>query len=180
MPFLLPLLLQVGFGHSASVAGLALAPVAMAAIVGKSLVQPLMRRFGYRQVLTWNTRLIGLMIMSLAIPSVDTPVWALLPQLFCMGLCNSIQFSGMNSITVADLRSYQNSSGTSLMAVNQQLAIGLGIAVGALVLQQFSQFTPSVHGAFRYTFICVGALTFLSSFIFARLHWRDGDNLLKK
>ncbi|SSY70164.1 DHA2 family efflux MFS transporter permease subunit [Alysiella crassa] len=179
MPFLLPLLLQVGLGNSASVAGLALAPVAMAAIVGKSLVQPIMRRWGYRRVLSWNTRLIGLMIMSFALPNADTPVWALLPQLFVMGLCNSIQFSGMNSITVADLRAEQNSSGTSFMAVNQQLAIGMGVALSALVLQQFSQHSLHIHDAFRWTFVLMGCFTFASSWIFARLHGQDGANLLR-
>ncbi len=182
MPFLLPLLLQVGFGYRASVAGLALAPVAAAAIVGKSLVQPLMRRFGYRRVLSWNTRIIGLLIMSLALPTADTPWWILLPMLFAMGLCNSIQFSGMNSITVADLRPAQNSSGTSFMAVNQQLAIGMGIAIAAFLLQYFTQRVglENVHGAFRWTLVLMGLFTFASGFIFAKLHWRDGGNLLRK
>lgn len=180
MPFLLPLLLQVGLGHSASVAGMALMPVAMAAILAKSLVQPLMRRFGYQKVLSWNTRMIGFLIMSLAIPHVDTPLWALMPQLFLMGLCNSIQFSGMNSITLADLRERQNTSGTSLMAVNQQLAIGVGVALAAWILQILIPRTESVHTAFRYTFVVIGSFTWLSSFIFARLHWRDGANLLRK
>lgn len=182
MPFLLPLLLQVGFGHRASVAGLALAPVAMAAIVVKPIVAPLMKRFGYRQVLRVNTIVIGLLIMSLALPAADTPIMYLIPQLFLLGACNSIQFSGMNSITIADLRDRQNSSGTSLMAVNQQLSVGFGIAMGATILQLFTHYTgeAAVHSAFRYTLICMGMCTLVSSFIFARLHWRDGSNLIVK
>lgn len=180
MPFLLPLLLQVGFGHSASVAGLALAPVAMAAMVVKPMVAPLMKRFGYRQVLRTNTIVIGLLMMSLALPAADTPIMGLIPQLFLLGACNSIQFSGMNSITIADLRDHQNSSGTSLMAVNQQLSVGFGIAVGATILQLFTENmgATAIHAAFRYTLICMGTFTLLSSLIFARLHWRDGNNLI--
>lgn len=180
MPFLLPLLLQVGFGHSASVAGLALAPVAMAAMVVKPMVAPLMKRFGYRQVLRTNTIVIGLLMMSLALPAADTPIMGLIPQLFLLGACNSIQFSGMNSITIADLRDHQNSSGTSLMAVNQQLSVGFGIAVGATILQLFTEHmgATAIHAAFRYTLICMGTFTLLSSLIFARLHWRDGSNLI--
>lgn len=182
MPFLLPLLLQVGLGHRASIAGLALAPVALAAIVVKPMVAPLMARFGYRRVLSWNTRMIGVMIVALGCLPPDLPVWWIVPQLFLLGACNSIQFSGMNSITIADLRDHQNSSGTSLMAVNQQLAVGLGIALGATTLQLFTQYMGStrIHEAFRYTFVCVGLCTFLSSWIFARLHWRDGANLIKQ
>lgn len=182
MPFLLPLLLQVGFGHRASVAGFALAPVAIAAIAVKPIVAPLMKRFGYRQVLRINTIVVGLLIMSLSIPTADIPLIYLTPQLILLGACNSIQFSGMNSITIADLRERQNSSGTSLMAVNQQLSVGFGIATGATILQLFTYYTgeTAIHSAFRYTFICMGMCTLLSSFIFARLHWRDGSNLMSK
>lgn len=182
MPFLLPLLLQVGFGHRASVAGLALAPVALAAIVVKPYVAPLMSRFGYRRVLSWNTRMIGVMIVALGCLPSDLPLLWIVPQLFLLGACNSIQFSGMNSITIADLRERQNSSGTSLMAVNQQLAVSLGIALGATVLQLFTQQLGGerIHDAFRYTLWSVGACTFVSSWIFARLHWRDGANLIKQ
>lgn len=180
MPFLLPLLLQVGFGHRASTAGWALVPVAVAAIAVKPIVAPLVKRFGYRQVLRTNTLVIGLLIMSLSLPDSDTPLIYLIPQLFLLGGCNSIQFSGMNSITIADLRDHQNSSGTSLMAVNQQLSVGFGIAMGASILQWFTHYTgeAAIHSAFRYTLICMGIFTLLSSLIFARLHWRDGNNLI--
>lgn len=180
MPFLLPLLLQVGFGHRASTAGWALVPVAVAAIAVKPIVAPLVKCFGYRQVLRINTLVIGLLIMSLSLPDADTPLIYLIPQLFLLGGCNSIQFSGMNSITIADLRDHQNSSGTSLMAVNQQLSVGFGIAMGASILQWFTHYTgeAAIHSAFRYTLICMGIFTLLSSLIFARLHWRDGNNLI--
>ena len=183
LPFLLPLLLQVGFGRSATLAGWSLVPVAAASIFAKPLVKPLMFRWGYRRMLAGNTLLIGVLIMMLALPDVDTPLWMLLPLLLLLGACNSIQFTGMNTITLADVRPYQAASGTSLMSVNQQLAVGFGTAISAALLHYFSTvpaFSGSVETAFRCTFVAIGASTLLSAFIFIRLHRLDGENLIER
>ncbi|WII92094.1 DHA2 family efflux MFS transporter permease subunit [Kingella negevensis] len=183
MPFLLPLLLQVGFGRSAAVAGWVLAPIAFASIIAKSLVKPIATKLGYRKMLMWNTCAGGLLIMSMALPTPSMPLWTLLPLLFLMGACNSVQFTGMNTITLADVRPRQAASGTSLMSVNQHLAVGFGTAIAAALVRWFNtqpEIVPTVHTAFRYTFVAMGGLTMLSSLIFARLHWRDGANLIQK
>ncbi|WP_274584474.1 DHA2 family efflux MFS transporter permease subunit [Neisseria leonii] len=182
MPFLMPLLLQVAFGRSASTAGWVLAPVGLAALLMKPLIKPLMDRLGYRTVLVWNTRLIGLIIMSFALPDASTPLWLLMPMLFVLGLCNSLQYSAMNTLTIADLRPAHAGSGNSLMAVNQQLAISFGIALGAVLLNTFRSWpaaAPEIHDAFRYTFMTIGSITFASACVFARLHPRDGANLIR-
>lgn len=181
VPFLLPLLLQVAFGRSASLAGWMLAPVALAALLAKPLIKPVIARFGYRNVLIWNTRLIGLMIMGLALPTPATPLWLLMPLLLAIGMCNSLQYSSMNTLTLADLRPQQAGSGSSLMTVNQQLAISFGIGLGALLLNGFSDWPPlqgNLHGAFRLTFVVIGLITFAASRVFRRLHPHDGSNLI--
>ncbi|HJY11395.1 MAG TPA: hypothetical protein VJ304_01330, partial [Flavobacterium sp.] len=98
-----------------------------------------------------------------------------------LGFFNSIQFTSMNSISIADLRVYHTSSGNSLVSVNQQLAIGFGIALGLLVLKFFQGDVKlihnEIHNAFRYTFLVVGSLTIVSGLVFRRLHFKDGDNL---
>lgn len=180
VPFLLPLLFQVAFGFSASVSGWLVAPIALASLMIKPAIKPLMSRFGYRKVLIWNTRILALLIFGLALPDGHTPpaVWAVL--LLVIGACNSVQFSAMNTLTLADLRSYQTGSGNSLMAVNQQLAIGLGIALGAMMLQAWTKSSigqENLHSAFRLTFAGIGLITWLSSYIFSRLHVSDGRNL---
>ena len=183
VPFLLPLLFQLAFGFSASLSGWLLAPIAIASILVKPLIKPLMGYFGYRRVLVANTRLLGCLMMCLAIPSAHTPLWLWAALLFVVGMGNSLQFSAMNTLTVADLRSFQTGSGNSLMAVNQQLAMSFGIALGALILQFLSQSsiaTDNLHTAFRYTFIYLGAITFISSWIFVGLDNRDGRNLTQK
>nr|WP_245935965.1 MFS transporter [Suttonella ornithocola] len=183
VPFLLPLLLQVAFGYDAVLSGWMLAPIAVAAMIGKSLVAPLMKSFGYRKVLVYNTRIIGTLIALLALPNAHTPLWMLLPLLFIMGLCNSIQFTAMNTLTLADLRDWQAGSGNSLMAVNQQLGISFGIALGALLLNGFHNSglaDGNLHRAFQYTFIIIGMITFTSGWVFAHLHQRDGENLVHR
>ncbi|MCF7521068.1 MFS transporter [Neisseria sp. ZJ106] len=180
VPFLLPLMFQVAFGLGASLSGWLIAPIALASLLIKPAVKPLMARFGYRKVLIWNTRILGILMILLALPDPNTPVavWAVL--LLTLGACNSIQFSAMNTLTLADLRPYQTGSGNSLMAVNQQLAISLGIAVGALMLQAWRKSDigqSDLHWAFRLTFIGIGIITFAAGFIFSRLHISDGRNL---
>ncbi len=181
IPFLLPLLFQVAFGYSASESGWLVAPIALASLLVKPVIKPMMTRFGYRQVLLWNTRILAALMMLLALPDAGTPWpwWLLL--LLVMGACNSVQFSAMSTLTVADLRPYQTGSGNSLMAVNQQLAIGLGIALGALMLQGWTHSSigkEDLHAAFRYTFVGIGLVTLASGLIFGRLHVSDGRNLV--
>ncbi len=183
VPFLLPLLLQLAFGRSPSESGWILAPIALAALMTKPLIKSLIRCASYRNVLIWNTRLIGIIIIMLSLPTAATPLWLLIPLLFLLGMCNSLQYSAMNTLTIANLRPGQASSGNSLMAVNQQLSVSLGIALGALLLNRFS--IPEIsggnlHNAFRYTFWVIGIITFSSSQVFARLHKYDGANLTER
>lgn len=181
LPLLLPLLFQVAFHYDAITSGWLLMPLALASIIAKPFSKPLMNRFGYRRILTYNTRLIGVLIMSLVLFNAQSPQWLILIFLSILGACNSLQFTSMNTITMADLRANQVSSGNSLIAVNQQLALSFGIAIGALLLQIFNRmnyFAHNITTSFHITFLILGVFTFLSSWIFARLHPSDGDNLL--
>ena len=181
IPLLLPLVLQVSFGYSPSEAGWMIAPMALAAMLTKPLMQKLLQTFGYRNILLANTVLVGVLMISIALHGPDSPKWLLVLHFFILGGCNSIQFTSMNTITLADLRPYQNTSGNSLMAVNQQLAMGFGIALGSLILRFYQQSDALTHQntqlAFQYTFITIGALTIFSSLVFRQLHKRDGNTL---
>ncbi|RKS86824.1 EmrB/QacA subfamily drug resistance transporter [Orbus hercynius] len=183
-PFLVPLLLQVAFGYSAIDAGLILMPMALGSLLTKTLVESLLRRFGYRKILMINTVIVSFIIMAISLLSPNTPIIFVCLLLFCLGAANSLQFTSMNSITLADLPPNLTSSGNSFMAVNQQLAISFGIAIGAVLVRLFSYdisvANADVTHAFRMSFIVLGMVTFLSSFIFHRLHPEDGKNLTIK
>ncbi|OWK73703.1 MFS transporter [Flavobacteriaceae bacterium JJC] len=181
IPLLLPLMIQIAYGESAVISGWIVAPMALTAMFGKSSVINILNRFGYRKTLMTNTFIIGILICCLGIPGMHSSIYWYVPIIAVLGFFNSIQFTSMNTISIADLRNSHTSSGNSLLAVNQQLAIGFGIAFGLIVLKLFENNTALLHGnphlAFRYTFFVVGVLTVLSGFVFHRLHSKDGDNM---
>nr|WP_317199445.1 DHA2 family efflux MFS transporter permease subunit [uncultured Psychrobacter sp.] len=178
VPFLLPLLLQVVFEYSPSQAGWLLAPIAIGAIGIKPWVSKIIQRFSYRKVLVVNTIMLGILIIILAQFN-DPSYWMwYIPVLILMGASNSMQFSAMNTLTIGDLQGTQTSSGNSLMAVNQQLAIGFGIAFGAAVLnllRERMEFNTLL--AFQTTYWILGILTILSGLHFLRLKPKDGQGL---
>lgn len=181
VPLLLPLMIQIAYGRSAVTSGWIVAPMALTAMFGKSVVIGILNRFGYRGTLMTNTLVIGLLICALAIPGLESSIYWHLPIIAVLGFFNSIQFTSMNSISIADLRPAHTSSGNSLISVNQQLAIGFGVAFGLILLKLFEGDVHPVQGvihqAFRYTFLVIGSLTMLSSLVFRRLHGRDGESL---
>lgn len=178
VPFLLPLLLQVVFEYSPSQAGWLLAPIAVGAIGIKPWVSRIIQRYSYRTVLVYNTFLMGTLIIILAQFN-DSSQWPwFIPVLTVMGASNSMQFSAMNTITIGDLHGTQTSSGNSLMAVNQQLAISFGIAFGAGVLNLLrEQLELDILMAFQTTYWILGILTILSGLCFLRLKYEDGRGL---
>lgn len=181
IPLLLPMMIQIAYGRSAVTSGWIVAPMAVTAMFGKSAVIGILNRFGYRATLMTNTFIIGFLICCMAIPAVNASIYWYIPIIAILGFFNSIQFTAMNTISIADLRQYHTSSGNSLVSVNQQLAIGFGIAFGLIVLKIFQGDVKlihnEIHNAFRYTFLVVGSMTILSGLIFRRLHDKDGDNM---
>ncbi len=182
MPFLLPLFFQVALGYSPSDAGWLLVPIAVGGLTVKPVVTRILRKVGYRRILIWNTALISIFIILIGIFGRDIPIWALVLQLYILGVCNSTQFTAMNTLTIGDLGSDQVSSGNSLMVVNQQLAMTLGVAFAALFLNFYvglhwfpAENMDNIAKAFQLTFISMGGLTLFATYIFAKLKRDDGD-----
>lgn len=178
LPFLVPLLLQVALGHSPATAGMAMIPLALTAMVAKSLAGPLLERFGYRKVLTTNTLALGFGLASLGLVGDNYPFSLLLVQLALIGGINSLQFTVMNTVTLIDLDDHSASSGNSLLSVVAQLSLSLGVACAAALLGGFSgnigHEVDSVLGAFQATFLCVGMMTMLAAAIFLQLDNQSG------
>ncbi|SEK92837.1 drug resistance transporter, EmrB/QacA subfamily [Kosakonia sacchari] len=180
VPFLMPLMLQVGFGYPALIAGCMMAPTALGSILAKSTVTQILRWFGYRKTLVGITLFIGLMIAQFALQTPAMAVWMLVLPLFILGMAMSTQFTSMNTITLADLTDENASSGNSVLAVTQQLSISLGVAVSAAVLRFYEGFDSiNTVEQFHYTFITMGAITLLSALVFMLLKAKDGRNLIK-
>ncbi|MEO5625934.1 MAG: multidrug transporter subunit MdtD [Dokdonella sp.] len=174
MPFLIPLLLQVGLDHTPLQAGMMMIPVALAGIASKRLIVPLVRRFGYRRVLLVNTILVGLAMASFALIGPEQPAWLRVVQLACFGMVNSVQFTAMNTVTLRDLEGDLASGGNSLLSMVMMLSMSLGVAMASGLLAAFSGMFGSERGAatlpaFHATFICVGLVTAVSAWIFWQL-----------
>ena len=181
VPFLMPLMLQVGFGYPAIIAGCMIAPTAIGSIIAKSTVTQVLRWFGYRKTLVGITVFIGLMIAQFSLQSPEMPLWMLLLPLFVLGMAMSTQFTAMNTITLADLTDDNASSGNSLLAVTQQLSISLGVAISAAVLRFYEGFdSASTVEQFHYTFITMGVITIVSALMFMLLRAKDGRNLISE
>jgi MFS family permease len=129
MPFLLPLLYQVGLGYLPWQAGLLTMPQAASAIGMKFVGKPLLERYGHRAVLRVNTVMMGACIATFALVGPGTPVYAIVGLSLLQGLASSTQFTSMNSLVYADVSDAEASRAGSIASTAQQLALSFGVAL---------------------------------------------------
>ncbi|MEO6993927.1 MAG: DHA2 family efflux MFS transporter permease subunit, partial [Lacunisphaera sp.] len=182
MPFLLPLLYQVGLGFPAWKAGLLTMPQAIAAITMKVLSKDLLARFGHRQILIVNTVLYGATMMVFSLIGFGTPIWCILLLSFTQGFFSALQFTSMNSLVYADVSDREASMASSIASTAQMMALSFGVAFASLVAGWFLGKIPQsdavnfVH-ALHYTYLTMGSVAIVSSLIFWRLRPNDGNNV---
>jgi len=171
-PFLVPMLLQVGFGNSASRAGLVSFATALGALVMKPLARPILRRFGFRVTLIVTALLAA---GGIAICAVFTPAWplsAIFLLLALGGLFRSLQFTALNTLAFADLPTQRLSAATSFFGTAQQLAPALGVVLATTTLEVSKSLgghlQATVHD-FAVAFIVAGCVVAASAPFFARL-----------
>ncbi|KAF1711262.1 MFS transporter [Pseudoxanthomonas kalamensis DSM 18571] len=171
VPYLIPLLLQVGMGLSPMQAGTMMVPVALAGMASKRAAVMLVGRFGYRRVLMVNTVLVGLMIAAFVLVGAQQPLWLRIVQFALFGAVNSLQFTAMNTVTLRDLDTEYASAGNSLLSMVMMLATSFGVAAAGSLLAAFDQYLGA-HGAqlpLQATFICMGTMTLASTLVFWQL-----------
>jgi len=182
IPFLFPLLYQVGLGYTPIQSGLMLMPQAISAMSLKPLMPKILARLGYRAVLVSNTLIIGLQILLFATIGTATPVWLIAFQTFCFGFFTSLQYTSMNTLVYADIAEEQTSAASTIASTVQQMSISFGVATASLTTAFFvpDRFhaTPldMIHGI-HHAFLALGAFTILSTAIFAELNREDGNNV---
>jgi EmrB/QacA subfamily drug resistance transporter len=180
LPLLLPLMLQTGFGYSASVSGLLLLPSALANVAIKPFVVRIIKALGYRTVLISNTILLGLVLIVLGFVEKDTPLAYYILLMVFYGVFTSIQMSAMNTVTLADLDESTASGGNTMLVIMQQLSVSFGVSVSSLVFSFFSSaaFTINLSQAFHYTFITLAVFTIGSSITFSKLSKNAGSGYI--
>jgi EmrB/QacA subfamily drug resistance transporter len=182
LPFLLPLLFQLGLGLPAWESGLLLIPSAVAAIGMKILATRVLHRYGFRQVLIVNTVLTGVTISLYALVGPSTPIALIVCLGLAQGFFNSLQFSSINSMAFADIEPRDSSMASSIASTLQQMSLGFGLAFGSLIAGWYLGGLPqtdqrAVTSALHHAFVTLGALTVLSAFAFRTLRASDGENV---
>jgi EmrB/QacA subfamily drug resistance transporter len=184
LPFLLPLLYQLGLKLAPWQSGLLMMPTAAAAMGMKLIAPKVLARFGYRQVLVFNTICIGLTIGLFSLVGADTPWYAIAGIGLLQGFFNSLQFSSMNTLAYADIEPKDSSMASTMASSFQQLSMSFGLATGSLVTAWFLGRVPQtdevmVTRALHHAFIALALMTMLSSIVFARLRRGDGESITR-
>ncbi|HSZ08317.1 MAG TPA: DHA2 family efflux MFS transporter permease subunit [Steroidobacteraceae bacterium] len=179
IPFLLPLLYQVGLGFSPIQSGLLIMPQAFAAMSLKLTMPMILRKFGYRTVLIINTLMLGVMIMLFATIDLETPVWLIVVMAFAYGFLTSLQYTSMNTLAYADVGEHEASGASTIASTVQQLAVSFGIATASLAAALFipdrlhATEPQMIHGI-HLALLCLAVLTIVSTAVFVRLRPQDG------
>jgi MFS family permease len=181
VPFLLPLLYQVGLGLTPIQSGLLIMPQAVAAMSTKFLMPKLLDRVGYRGVLISNTLILGVLLMLFATIGTGTPIWLIVLQAFCYGALTSTQYTSMNTLTYADIAESDASNASSIASTLQQMSISFGVAAAGLttiffIPQELRSNSGEMIEGLHEAFLVLGVFTVLSTVVFSRLKRGDGAN----
>ena len=179
VPFLLPLLYQVGLGYTPVQSGLLIMPQALAAIGINSVIPRLLARFGYRGVLVSNTIIIGVLLLLFAAIGLHTPVWVIVVLAFLYGGFTALQYTSMNTLVYADTTEEETSAANTIFSTVQQMAISFGVATAGLATAFFvpehSQSNPGLMiDGLHKALLSLGVLTILSTIVFRSLKHDDG------
>ncbi|MFO1293289.1 MAG: MFS transporter [Rubrivivax sp.] len=172
LPFLLPLMLQVGFGMSAFQSGTLTFVSALGAVTMKLVATPILRRWGFRRVLAANAVISSALVAAIALFGVATPHALIVAVLLAGGFFRSLQFTSLNTLGYADIDPARMSSATSFSAVVQQLSLSAGVALAALLLdlsRAVDGRSALVSEDFGRAFVAVALISLASLAVVARL-----------
>lgn len=164
VPFLLPLLFQVGFGMDPFHSGLLVLAVFVGNLTIKRATTPLIRWLGFRRLLLINGALNVCSLLACALLTPQTPVWAIMLILYLGGVFRSIQFTGVSTLAFADVPAAQMSDANTLFSTASQLAVGLGITLGAIGIRLGEQVGDWLHLtelpgiSFRLSFVFIALI----------------------
>jgi EmrB/QacA subfamily drug resistance transporter len=171
-PFLLPLMLQLGFGLSPLHSGLLTFVSAIGAMFIKTVAAPILKRFGFRRVLIWNGLIAAAILCGFGLFRPETPHVVIIATLLVSGCFLSLQFTSLNAISYAEVDSPRMGQASSLAGMMQQLSLSLGIAIGGYLLQVVGlaagRPATDVHN-FYFAFLGVGLIAASSALVMRRL-----------
>src|SRR3981189_1646929 len=172
LPFLLPLQMQVGFGLSPFKSGLVTFASAVGAMGMKTLAARIIRTFGFRNIMVINAVVSSIFLAACALFTASTPLLLIMIILVVGGFFRSLQFTAINTVAYAEIEPAQMSRATTLVSVNQQLAVSAGVAVGAfsvestMLLHHVSELSAT---DFVPAFIVVSIISTISAYFFYQM-----------
>ena len=175
LPFLLPLLMQTGFGLSPFQSGLVTFSSAVGAMGMKTLAARIIRTFGFRNMMTVNAVISAAFLAACSLFTVTTPLLLIMIILVVGGFFRSLEFTAINTVAYAEVEPAQMSRATTLVSVNQQLALSAGVAVGAFTLEStlwIRHATELNASLFPPAFFVVSIVSAASSYFF----WQMPDD----
>lgn len=180
VPFLLPLMFMIGFGWTAFEAGLMTMAVFAGNVLIKPATSPLIRRFGFRRVLLLSNAGGALVLVACAFLNPDTPLTIIAAVLFVSGVLRSIGFSAYNTLQFVDVPKARMAGANTLSSTIAQIATGLGVAVGALILRASQALLEGTQDAapvtsYQWTFAVLGLLMLYPVIEALRMHRTAGD-----
>jgi len=180
LPFLLPLLLQIGFNLTPFQSGLITFTSALGSMFMKAAVASLLKLFGYRNVLLYNSLISSVFLAACASFVPGMPFWAMIAILLSGGFFRSLQFTSINTIAYAEIDPPLMSRATALTAAAQQLSLSTGVAVGALVVEITLRLkhSPTMGAAdFPPAFLAISVLAASAALVFMQLSPTAGEEL---
>ena len=184
IPFLVPLMLQVAFGYNAEMAGWMLAPVALSSILMKPFTALILVRFGYKATLLGVAVAMSAVVAALSLLDAHSSITFYMLLATCFGLCQSLMFTAINTLTIGDLSNEEASAGSTMLSVVQQVGIGIGIAVAAVILGAYraavGETGALLEQAFSYTYLSLATFGLVLLWLLAKLHSGDGGHLNRK
>ena len=169
LPFLLPLMMQIGFGLSPFQSGMVTFGSAVGAMGMKTLATRIIRTFGFRNVMTVNALVSSVFLAACALFTISTPLTLILLILLVGGFFRSLEFTAINTVAFAEVEPAQLSRATTLTAVAQQLSISAGVAIGAFSVEStmvWRGMTELSAGDFAPAFLVVSLISATSAWFF--------------
>lgn len=179
-PFMLAMLLQVGFGLSALQAGLMTFISAAGALVMKTAAPPILRRFGFRTVLIVNALIVAASFVAYGFFKPTTPHWLIMTILAIGGFFRSLHFTSLNGLAFADIEQAGMSRASTTSSMMQQLVQSIGIGLAATLMHAFMTARGDTHlttEAISPAFVVVGLVTLISLVFFIPLPRDAGDEM---
>ena len=161
IPFLMPLMLQVGFGLSPFESGLVTFTGAIGAITTKFIARRVLNFTGFRTTLIVASIAGAVLTFANGFFTPETPVVVVSGVLLLAGFARSFFFTSVNALSFADIADHDASKATSMSAVLQQMSLALGVAVAGTILEVETRLTGTHLELrdFHIAFMIISVLT---------------------